>query len=101
MDILGVSEASIDPDPLIFKSLGDGARQINYAKVYSGLYEHEGHVVPFVVVVKVGKPSERSKPGNRGKVCPFKLVQLRRLTYLSARFASVAVAILEQGTPRH
>lgn len=36
-------------------------------KVYSGLYEHEGHVVPYLVVAKVGKPSERSKPGNRGK----------------------------------
>jgi chitin synthase len=31
------------------------------------LYEYEGHVLPYVVVVKVGKPSERSKPGNRGK----------------------------------
>ena len=31
------------------------------------VYEFEGHVVPYVVVVKVGKPTERSKPGNRGK----------------------------------
>jgi chitin synthase len=26
-----------------------------------------GHIVPFIVVVKVGKPSEVSRPGNRGK----------------------------------
>ncbi|KAJ9083984.1 Chitin synthase, class 6 [Entomophthora muscae] len=37
------------------------------AKVYTGLYECMGHVVPYLVVVKVGKPSERAKPGNRGK----------------------------------
>ena len=36
-------------------------------KVYSGLYHTNGHVVPYIVVVKVGKPSEVVKPGNRGK----------------------------------
>lgn len=66
LDILGV-EADIDPEPMLFQSIGEGSRQLNYAKVYSGLYEVDGHVVPYVVVVKVGKPSERSKPGNRGK----------------------------------
>ncbi|KAF8415186.1 chitin synthase-domain-containing protein [Boletus edulis BED1] len=43
------------------------ATTINYGKVYSGLYEFEGHVVPYMVVVKVGRPTERSRPGNRGK----------------------------------
>ena len=84
LDILGV-DPKLDPEPLLFKSVGEGSRQINYGKVYSGLYEFEGHVVPYVlgiirfqllfsnnytsymVVVKVGKPTERSKPGNRGK----------------------------------
>ncbi|KAG1812232.1 glycosyltransferase family 2 protein [Suillus subaureus] len=66
LDILGVDPAN-DPEPLIFKSIGEGSQKLNYAKVYSGLYEFEGHVVPYMVVVKVGKPSERSKPGNRGK----------------------------------
>ncbi|KAG0272981.1 hypothetical protein BGZ95_011225 [Linnemannia exigua] len=28
---------------------------------------HNGHVVPYVVVVKVGTPTERQRPGNRGK----------------------------------
>ncbi|KAF8509357.1 chitin synthase [Hysterangium stoloniferum] len=66
LDILGV-DPKLDPEPLLFKSVGEGSKQINYAKVYSGLYEFEGHVVPYMVVVKVGKPTERSKPGNRGK----------------------------------
>jgi chitin synthase len=83
LDILGV-DPKLDPEPLLFKSIGEGSKQLNYAKVYSGLYEYEGHVVPYVestvireagadliisyvVVVKVGKPSETSKPGNRGK----------------------------------
>ncbi|ORY23277.1 chitin synthase-domain-containing protein [Naematelia encephala] len=66
LDILGV-DPNLDPEPLLFKSIGDGSRQLNYAKVYSGLYEFEGHVVPYVVVVKVGKPTETSRPGNRGK----------------------------------
>ncbi|TIC40573.1 hypothetical protein E3Q08_03710, partial [Wallemia mellicola] len=66
LDIFGV-DPQIDPEPLLFKSLGEGGKQMNYGKVYSGLYEFEGHVVPFMVVAKVGKPTERSKPGNRGK----------------------------------
>ncbi|KAJ8454500.1 hypothetical protein ONZ45_g19282 [Pleurotus djamor] len=66
LDILGV-DPKLDPEPLLFKSVGEGSRALNYGKVYSGLYEFEGHVVPYMVVVKVGKPTERSKPGNRGK----------------------------------
>ncbi|KAK6385555.1 hypothetical protein LTS17_001123 [Exophiala oligosperma] len=66
LDILGVSE-TVDPEPLSFESLGEGMKQHNMGKVYSGLYEVQGHIVPFLVVVKVGKPSEVSKPGNRGK----------------------------------
>lgn len=64
LDILGVDPAN-DPEPLAYRSLGEGNMQLNYAKVYSGLYESNGHTVPFIVVVKVGKPSERQKPGNR------------------------------------
>ena len=64
LDILGVDK-NIDPEPLAYKSLGEGSMQLNYAKVYSGLYESNGHTVPYIVVVKVGKPSERQKPGNR------------------------------------
>ncbi|KAI5466584.1 chitin synthase-domain-containing protein [Mariannaea sp. PMI_226] len=68
LDILGV-DPKIDPPALPFKSVGPGSDQLNYGKVYSGLYEFEGNVVPYLVVVKVGKESEqsKSKPGNRGK----------------------------------
>jgi len=42
-------------------------KQYNMGKIYSGLYECQGRSIPFIVVVKVGAPSERSRPGNRGK----------------------------------
>ncbi|EAW14191.1 putative chitin synthase [Aspergillus clavatus NRRL 1] len=68
LDILGV-DPKVDPPALPFKSIGQGSDLLNYGKVYSGLYEYEGNVVPYIVVVKVGKESEQSrpKPGNRGK----------------------------------
>ncbi|CEP18844.1 hypothetical protein [Parasitella parasitica] len=66
LDILGV-DPNVDPEPMSFLALGEGRKQHNMGKVYSGLYECSGHVVPFVVVVKVGTPDERQKPGNRGK----------------------------------
>ncbi|KAG6335389.1 hypothetical protein ID866_3703 [Astraeus odoratus] len=67
LDIFGIDPATNNPEPLMFKSIGEGSQKLNYGKVYSGLYEFEGHVVPYMIVVKVGKPTERSKPGNRGK----------------------------------
>ncbi|KIW25962.1 uncharacterized protein PV07_09095 [Cladophialophora immunda] len=68
LDVLGV-DPKIDPPALPFRSVGNGNEQLNYGKVYSGLYEYEGNVVPYIVIVKVGKESEqtKSKPGNRGK----------------------------------
>ena len=60
LDILGVPE-TVDPEPLSFESLGEGQKQHNMGKIYSGLYEVQGHIVPFLVVVKVGKPSEVSR----------------------------------------
>ena len=68
LDILGV-DPKIDPPALPFRSIGSGNEQLNYGKVYSGLYEFEGNVVPYIIVVKVGKESEqtKAKPGNRGK----------------------------------
>ncbi|KAI0453631.1 glycosyltransferase family 2 protein [Xylaria acuta] len=68
LDILGV-DPKVDPPALPFKSVGTGSEQLNYGKVYSGLYEYEGNVVPYIVIVKVGKESEqtKTKPGNRGK----------------------------------
>ncbi|KAJ6448404.1 chitin synthase-domain-containing protein [Mycena sanguinolenta] len=64
--VLG-TDPSLDPEPLSFLSLGQGMKQHNMGKVYSGLYECKGCIVPSLVLVKVGKPTERSRPGNRGK----------------------------------
>jgi chitin synthase len=66
LDILGV-DPNLDPEPLSYIALGEGSLQHNMAKVYSGLYEVDGHVVPYMVVVKCGTPREKSRPGNRGK----------------------------------
>lgn len=66
LDILG-ADPNLDPEPLSFLSVGEGSKQHNMGKIYSGLYEYNGHVVPYIVVVKVGKPTERQRPGNRGK----------------------------------
>jgi hypothetical protein len=47
LDILSV-DPKLDPEPLLFKLIGhgEGSKQLNYGKVYSGLYEFEGHGVP-------------------------------------------------------
>ncbi|KAJ1916039.1 hypothetical protein H4219_004006 [Mycoemilia scoparia] len=66
LDLLGV-DSEQEPEALSFVSLGDGRKQHNMGKVYSGLTEHNGHVVPYIVVVKCGTPDERDRPGNRGK----------------------------------
>jgi len=66
LDVLGKDPAEPAPS-LSVQALGEGRRQHNMAKVYSGLYQVAGHVVPYVVVVKVGTPDEKRKPGNRGK----------------------------------
>ncbi|KAI8364207.1 chitin synthase-domain-containing protein [Blakeslea trispora] len=66
LNILGV-DSHVDPEPLSFVSVGEGSKQHNMGKIYSGLYEVSGHVVPYIVVAKCGNPRERQKPGNRGK----------------------------------
>jgi chitin synthase len=66
LDVLGANP-NVDAEPLSFLSLGEGAKQHNMGKVFSGLYETSGHVVPYIVVVKCGRPGEKQRPGNRGK----------------------------------
>ena len=41
-------------EPQSYQSLGDGDKQHNMAKVYSGLFNFEGHAVPYIVIVKGG-----------------------------------------------
>ncbi|KAH7916607.1 glycosyltransferase family 2 protein [Hygrophoropsis aurantiaca] len=90
LDILG-ADPSNNPEPLMFKSIGEGSQKLNYGKVYSGLYEFEGHVVPYMVVSKVGKPTERSKPGNRGK----RDSQILLMQYLNRVHFNAAMSPLE------
>ncbi|CED82854.1 glycosyltransferase family 2 protein [Phaffia rhodozyma] len=66
LDILGV-DPNLTPESLSFLSLGEGQKQHNMGKIYSGLYECAGHVVPYIVIVKCGRPGEGHRPGNRGK----------------------------------
>ncbi|KAJ2788172.1 hypothetical protein GGI15_000193 [Coemansia interrupta] len=66
LDILGVTSDQ-EPEALSYIALGEGSKEHNMAKVYSGLYEFKGHVVPYLVIVKCGLPQERNRPGNRGK----------------------------------
>ncbi|KAJ2394438.1 hypothetical protein GGI05_002038, partial [Coemansia sp. RSA 2603] len=66
LDILGV-DPEYDPPGRDYLAIAEGSRRHNIGKVYSGLYEFEGHVVPFMVVVKVGTPEETNRAGNRGK----------------------------------
>ena len=66
LEILGV-DPEYDPPIRDYLAVAEGSRRHNRAKVYSGLYEYEGHVVPFMVVAKVGTVEESSRAGNRGK----------------------------------
>ncbi|PVU85789.1 hypothetical protein BB560_006902 [Smittium megazygosporum] len=66
LDILG-ADKTLHPEPLSYLALGEGQKQHNMAKVYTGLYEVSGHVVPYIVVVKCGNQYEKIRQGNRGK----------------------------------
>ncbi|KJA13953.1 glycosyltransferase family 2 protein [Hypholoma sublateritium FD-334 SS-4] len=50
LDILG-ADPNLEPEPLSFMSIGEGAKQHNMGKVYSGLYECAGHVVPYILLL--------------------------------------------------
>lgn len=67
LELLGVDVSRDSTPAYSFQSLGEGDKQHNMARVYSGLYHVQGHSVPYIMIAKVGKPSERSRPGNRGK----------------------------------
>jgi chitin synthase len=56
LDILG-ADPTLDPEPLSFQSIGDGAKQHNMAKIFSGLHEAAGHIVPYIVRSFKSSPS--------------------------------------------
>lgn len=69
LDIFGHLDRS-SAEPKEYHAIAEGARELNYAKVYSGIYENEGNTVPYLVIVKVGSSEEQdagNSPGNRGK----------------------------------
>lgn len=96
LDILGV-DSSQEPEPFAFHSLGEGNKQYNMGKVYSGLYNIRGHSVPFIVVVKCGSQTERVKPGNRGKR-DSQLVLMRFLNrvHFNAEFSPLELELYHQ-----
>jgi chitin synthase len=65
LELLGVDLSKVMPETKMFQSLGEGRKQLNYAQIYSGFFDNHGRQVPYLVVVKVGAPTEDSKPGNR------------------------------------
>jgi len=45
LNILGV-DPKLGPELLLFKPSGEGSKQLDYDRVYSGLYEFKGNAVP-------------------------------------------------------
>ncbi|KNE56376.1 hypothetical protein AMAG_02187 [Allomyces macrogynus ATCC 38327] len=72
-----------------YMSTGEGAKQWNVARLFSGYCTDEnGATVPYVVLVKIGHPAERAAgtplPGNRGKRDSL-LMALRFLQFAATR----------------
>ncbi|KAH6561991.1 hypothetical protein BASA62_009446 [Batrachochytrium salamandrivorans] len=96
LDILGV-DPDVDPESHSFQSLGVGLREHNMGKIFSGLYDVQGRLVPFIVVVKTGTPLERNRPGNRGK----RDSQLVLMRFLNRVHFNAPLAPLEIELMRH
>nr|GAT57682.1 glycosyltransferase family 2 protein [Mycena chlorophos] len=59
-----------EPIPMLYGSVGSGAKAVNRAMVYAGHYTVAGRRTPMVIIVKCGTEEEArtdKKPGNRGK----------------------------------
>lgn len=69
LSILGIEMNEVEDEhpALDYIAIGEGSKQHNKGRVYSGFYSIQARQVPFVVVVKVGTEIETSRPGNRGK----------------------------------
>ncbi|KAJ3263937.1 hypothetical protein HDU77_009711 [Chytriomyces hyalinus] len=98
LDVLGWKEDQEGPvESLLFQSLGEGMKQMNRAKVYSGYYAIQGKSMPYIVVAKVGTPNENSRPGNRGK----RDTQLLIMRFLSHVHTDAEMSPLELEIVRH
>jgi chitin synthase len=71
LDVLGVDPILSQQNPPVafeYDAIGEvPSLRRNRAQVYSGLYEVEGRLVPYIVIAKCGMPGETNRPGNRGK----------------------------------
>ena len=97
LEILCGSEEAADEakrkahPPMTYFAVGEGHRAENKGQVYSGIYEIEGHRLPYLVVVKTGNETEKTKPGNRGK----RDSQILLMRFLHNIYARAAMTELE------
>ena len=101
LKILG-RQMSDSNESFTYDSLGKGNKTKNIVKLYSGNFEYtngeEKHVVPYLVVVKIGLVSEvYDKPGNRGK----RDSQLILFRFLSKMFYNKELNELEKSMHTH
>jgi chitin synthase len=69
INMLHLDEENRFPELKSYIAVAEGSKQLNMAKVYAGYFEHNGHAVPVILIVKCGTAQEQNdhKPGNRGK----------------------------------
>jgi chitin synthase len=69
LSILGVEMNDVEEmhPALDYVAIGEGSKQHNKARIYSGFYSIQARSIPFIVVVKCGTDAETTRPGNRGK----------------------------------
>ena len=73
LEILFGSEEAVEEakktsrENLAYTAIGEGLKVENRGRIYSGLYDYQGHRLPFIVIVKTGNERETYKAGNRGK----------------------------------
>ncbi|OAX32769.1 hypothetical protein K503DRAFT_841616 [Rhizopogon vinicolor AM-OR11-026] len=83
-NIVGSSNDRPTP-PIVFDILGaDPSLLPRWARLQRSIM-CAGYVVPYLVVVKIGKPSEHSRPGNHGK-CDSQMVIMHFLNKLCCVF---------------
>src|SRR6478609_2520457 len=99
LDILygGEVEANVAKEnahpPMTYHAVAEGRKAENKAQIFSGLYNCEGHELPFIVIVKTGNETEKSKPGNRGK----RDSQIMLMRFLHNVYARNALTEFEYG----
>eukprot|EP00842_Homolaphlyctis_polyrhiza_P004749 jgi/Hompol1/5275/HPOL_004331-RA len=95
--VYGSSGMADTADSFAFQSLGHADLQLNRGQVYSGLYTIQGRQIPYIVVIKVGNPTEQQNPGNRGK----RDSQLLLMQFLSRVHRDADMSPLEHEIYRH